>query len=160
MIKGRIRHIYHHGRLEPDAIKFPRGWISPEGRFFKTKEHWQSIMSQFRRPEIRSLSEVPEEDLAEGERRAQLSYSLGWISVGHAGELNAVGHERTFKKITHPATVLLRKLLADFHERTIHVELQVGLFDPSLGVHESFDVREYDLDAFVKRGRLIDRRLG
>ncbi len=156
--KRRIRHIYHHDGPEPDWNRNPRGWITPEGRFLQTKEHWRSITCQFRRPETRSLNAAPPEEIAEGERIAQLAYNLGWISTGHAGELNAIGHQRIFRAIQHPAVMTLRKLVADAPELSIHVELQIGEFNPSLGVHDDFDVREYDLDAFIKRGRLIDRR--
>ena len=156
--KRRIRHIYHHDGLEADGNKSPRGWITPEGRFLETKEHWRSITCQFRRPEIRSLNPAPPEEVADGERIAQLAYSHGWISLGHAGELNAIGHERTFSSVQNPAVLSLRKLLSNAPELVIHVELQVGPFNPSLGIHEDFDVREYDLDRFIKRGRLINYR--
>lgn len=156
--KRRIRHIYHHDGPEPDWGKNPRGWINPEGRFLETKEHWRSITYQFKRPDVRSTSPVSAEELAEGERVAQLAYSLGWISLGHAGELNAIGHEKTFKALQHPAVVTLRKLWADTPELSVHVELQMGAFDPSLSLHESYDVKEFDLDRFLKRGRLINLR--
>src|SRR6185437_7946261 len=133
--KRRIRHIYHHDGPEPDWNKNPRGLITPEGRFLETKEHWRSISYQFRRPENRSATQQPSaEELAEGERIAQLAYSLGWISLGHAGEVNAIGHERTFHSIQHPAIETLRKLWIDNAELSIHVELQLGNFNPSLGV--------------------------
>lgn len=154
----RIRHIYHHNGPEPDWGQNPRGWITPEGRFLETKEHWRSITYQFRRPEVRSLAQPTPEEIAEGERIAQLAYHLGWISTGHAGELNAIGHERVFRTIQNPAVGALRKLLSDSGELVIHVELQLGIYNPSLGVHEDFDVREYDLDRFIKRGRLIESR--
>lgn len=153
--KRRIRHIYQHNGPEPDWNKNPRGWISPEGRFFETKEHWRSITFQFKRPEIRSQPEITPEELEEAERIAQLAYNLGWISLGHAGEINAVGHQKTFMKTLHPAVSTLRKLLANSHQLSIHVELQIGDFKASHGTHEDFDVREYDLDIFIKRGRLI-----
>ena len=156
--KRRIRHIYHHDGPEPDWNKNPRGWITPDGRFLETKEHWRSIVCQFRRPEIRSVNPVSPEETAEGERIAQLAYHLGWLSLGHAGELNAIGHERTFRSSLTPAALALRKLLSNSPELSIHVELQIGNFNPSLGVHENFDVRTYDLDRFIKRGRLIECR--
>lgn len=156
--KRRIRHIYHHDGPEPDWNQRPRGWITPEGRFLETKEHWRSITCQFRRHESRSLDKISSEQIAEGERIAQLAYSLGWISLGHAGELNAIGHAKTFGAVQHPAVATLRKLWTDAPELSVHVELQIGAFDPSLGVHEDFDVKEYDLDRFIKRGRLICQR--
>jgi len=156
--KRRIRHIYHHDGPEPDWNKRPRGWITPEGRFLETKEHWRSITYQFRRPEIRSVEPVSPEETAEGERVAQLAYSLGWISLGHAGEVNAIGHERILRSSRNPAALGLRKLLSEAPELSIHIELQMGLFNPSLGVHENFDVRTYDLDRFIKRGTLIEYR--
>ena len=154
--KRRIRHIYHHDGPITDASKFPRGWISPEGRFLETKEHWRSITYQFKRPETRSVPEITPEEAAEGERLAQLAYHHGWISLGHAGELNAIGHERTFRSLQGPAILTLRKLLSNSPELSIHIELQTGTFNPSLGVHESYDVRRYDLDRFIKRGRLFE----
>jgi hypothetical protein len=156
--KRRIRHIYHHEGSNPDWNKRPRGWITPEGRFLETKEHWRSITCQFRRPEIRSDDSVSPEENAEGERVAQLAYSHGWISLGHAGELNAIGHERTFRSTQNPAALALRQLLSDSPELSIHVELQIGMYNPSLRAHEDFDVRTYDLDRFIKRGRLIECR--
>jgi hypothetical protein len=156
--KRRIRHIYHHDGPIADPSKHPRGWISPEGRFLETKEHWRSITYQFKRPESRSVPQISPEDEAEGERVAQLAYHHGWISLGHAGELNAIGHERTLRSLQGPAVLALRKLLSNAPELSIHIELQIGSFDPSLGVHENFDVRMYDLDRFIKRGRLIEYR--
>lgn len=156
--KRRIRHIYHHNGPEPDWNKNPRGWITPEGRFLETKEHWRSITCQFRRPEVRSMSQISSDEAAEGERTAQLAYYQGWISLGHAGELNAIGHQKTFSSPQNPALATLRKLLAESPALAIRVEMQVGPFNPKLGVHEDFDVREYDLDRFIKRGRLIESR--
>jgi hypothetical protein len=156
--KRRIRHIYHHEGADPKWDKHPRGWITPDGRFLETKEHWKSITCQFKRPEIDSSAPASAEDTAEGERIAQLAYNLGWVSLGHAGELNAIGHEKILKSVRSPAKQTLRELLANTPELKIHVEMQIGLFDPSLGVHEDFDVREYDLDRFVKRGRFIECR--
>jgi hypothetical protein len=155
--KRRIRHIYHHNGPESGWNKNPRGWINPEGRFHETKEHWRSITYQFKRPEIRSITQSQEE-IEEGERVAQLAYSLGWISLGHAGELNAIGHVRTFELTNHPAALTLRKLLSTIVEPSLHVELQVGRFNPSLGVHEDYLVKECDLERFIKRGRLIASR--
>jgi len=156
--KRRIRHIYHHEGANPAWDKHPRGWITPDGRFLETKEHWKSITSQFKRPEIDSPGSLSAEDLAEGERIAQLAYNLGWLSLGHAGELNAIGHEKILKATLSPAKLTLQKLLSDTPDLKIHIELQIGRFDPSSGVHEDFDVREYDLDRFVKRGRLVECR--
>jgi len=155
--KRRIRHIYHHNGPEADWKKHPRGWITPEGRFFETKDHWNSITYQFRRPEVRSLTQTQEE-IEEAERIAQLAYSLGWISLGHAGELNAIGHEKIFQSSQHPAVVCLQKLLSTSGALSIHVELQIGKFNPSLGFHEDFCVKQCDLDRFIKRGRLVECR--
>ena len=153
--KRRIRHIYHHNGPEPGWNKNPRGWINPDGRFHETKEHWRSITCQFKRPEVGASKQDVQEQIVEGERISQLAYSLGWISLGHAGELNAIGHEKTFNSLLHPAVATLRKLWAETAELSIHVELQKGVFNPSLGVHEDYDVKIYDLDRFLKRGRLI-----
>jgi hypothetical protein len=133
----------------------PRGWITPQGSFLKTKEHWVSILSHFRRPESRSLEkqEAPEEADA-AERNAQLAYSLGWISVGHAGKLNAIGHQKTFQAVRHPAVETLRRLLAEMPFRTIQIELQLGVYVHSSGVHEDFELKEFDLEFLLRRGRL------
>jgi hypothetical protein len=157
LAKRRFRHIYHHSGPVSDLNKSPRGWINPEGKFHETKEHWRSIAYQFKRPETRSISQTQEE-IEQGERVAQLAYSLGWISLGHAGELNAIGHKRTFELTNNLAVLTLRNLLSTCVEPALHVELQVGRFDPSLGVHEDYLVKEYDLERFIKRGRLIARR--
>jgi hypothetical protein len=154
-MKQRIRHLFpHHGAIPTDD-RIPRGWINPHGHFLKTKQHWASILSHFRRPDARTFDrdEAPEEVEA-AERNAHLAYSLGWISVGHAGKLNAIAHQRTFESSTHPAVVTLRKLLAEMPHLTIQVELQIGEFLPSKGVHEDYELREYDLDILIKRGRL------
>jgi hypothetical protein len=158
-MKQRIRHLFpHNGGVVTDDL-VPRGWIAPNGHFIKTKEHWVSINSHFRRPETRALAkeEAPEEAEA-AERNAHLAYSLGWISVGHAGKLNAIGHERTFKGSSHPAVQTLRKLLAEMPSHSIQIETQLGAFSPSRGVHEDFDLKEYDLDILIKRGRLRPSR--
>jgi hypothetical protein len=158
-MKQRIRHIFpHNGGLITDE-RIPRGWITPQGAFFKTKQHWASINSHFRRPENRSigLAELPEEGEA-AERNAHLAYSQGWISVGHAGKLNAIGHRTTFEVYHHPAVVTLRKLLEHMPELTIQIETQIGEYIPSRGVHEDFELKEYDLDILIKRGRLRPSR--
>jgi hypothetical protein len=153
--KQRIRHLFPHngGVLEDNQV--PRGWITPQGHFFKTKEHWASISAHFRRPDARTAGkdEAPEEAEA-AERNAHLAYSLGWISVGHAGKLNAIGHERTFEVRQHPAVNALRELLAQQPHLIIQVEVQCGNYVPAKGVHEDFHVKEYDLDVLIKRGRL------
>lgn len=155
-MKQRIRHLFPHNVAIPQTDEsIPRGWITPQGHFLKTKQHWASINSHFRRPDTRSVAkeEAPEE-VEEAQRNAHLAYSLGWISVGHAGKLNAVGHRRTFEALRHPAVSMLQKLLAEVPHLTIQIELQVGTYLPAKGVHEDFDVREYDLDVLIKRGRL------
>ncbi len=153
--KRRIRHLFPHtGSIRADE-HVPRGWITPDGGFLKTKEHWASINSHFRRPDARSIGagDSPEEAEA-AERNAHLAYSLGWISVGHSGKLNAIGHERTFQALRHPAVETLRKLLADAPELTIQIEVQLGEFIPSRGVHEDFTLKDYDVNVLIKRGRL------
>jgi hypothetical protein len=162
-MKQRIRHIFPHNAGSPahspanDTI--PRGWITPQGHFHKTKEHWVTISSHFRRPETRAIDkeEAPEEADA-AEKNAHLAYSLGWISVGHAGKLNAIGHRNTFEALNHPAVATLRKILADQPFLVITVETQVGRFVPARGVHEDFELRECDLDILIKRGRLRQAR--
>jgi hypothetical protein len=154
-MKQRIRHIFPHNAGIPNDDRIPRGWITPQGHFFKTKEHWASINSHFRRPDTRAVGkeEAPEEAEA-AERNAHLAYSLGWISVGHAGKLNAIGHQKTFESTHHPAVTTLRKLLADQPHLTIQVEVQIGNYLPARGVHEDFELKEFDLDILIKRGRL------
>jgi hypothetical protein len=158
-MKLRIRQLFPHNHGIQNDDHVPRGWINPLGKFFKTKEHWASINSHFRRPDTRSLGteEAPEE-AASAERTAHLAYSHGWISVGHAGKLNAIGHLKTFEKINHPAVTMLRQLLANQPYLTIQVETQIGPFDPSRGLHEDFALKEYDLDILIKRGRLREGR--
>jgi hypothetical protein len=68
--------------------------------------------------------------------------------------MNAIGHQRTFSTSNHPAVVTLRKILAEVPHLSIQIELQIGEFIPSRGVHEDFELQEYDLDYFIKRGRL------
>lgn len=154
-MKNRIRHLFPHngGVLEDEQV--PRGWITPQGSFLKTKEHWASINSHFRRPDTRAAGkeEAPEEAEV-AERNAHLAYSHGWISVGHAGKLNAIGHRKTFEAIRHPAVATLQTLLAGQPHLTIQVEIQIGDYLPSRGVHEDYDLKEYDLDILIKRGRL------
>jgi len=154
-MKQRIRHLFpHNGGLITDE-RIPRGWINPTGHFMKTKQHWASINSHFRRPEFRSIhkEEAPEEaDIAE--KAAHLAYSQGWISIGHAGKLNAIGHKTTFEVINHPAVLTLRGLLAELPDLTIQIETQIGDYIPSKGLHEGFELRDYDLEILIKRGRL------
>lgn len=154
-MKQRIRHIFPHNGGVPNDENIPRGWITPEGHFLKTKEHWASISAHFRRPDTRSIEkeEAPEEAEA-AEKNAHLAYGIGWISVGHAGKLNAIGHQRTFEATNHPAVLTLRKLVAELPHLSIQVEVQIGNYVPSRGVHEDFELKEYDLDILIKRGRL------
>lgn len=159
-MKQRIRHIFPHNGGIPNDDQVPRGWITPEGRFLKTKEHWTSINCHFRRPDARSLpKEDAQEEAEAAERNAHLAYNMGWVSVGHAGKLNAIGHDRTFKMRNHPAVVTLRKLLAEIPQFVIQVETQLGNYVPSRGVHEDFELKEYDLGFLVKHGRLRPSRL-
>jgi hypothetical protein len=154
-MKQRIRHLFPHngGILEDEQI--PRGWITPQGHFHKTKEHWASISAHFRRPETRAAGKQEEPEEAEAaEKNAHLAYSLGWISVGHAGKLNAIGHQKTFEARNHPAVAALSKLLAALPHLSIQVEVQIGNYVPSKGVHEDYQLKDYDLDVLVKRGRL------
>lgn len=155
MTKQRIRHIFPHNAGIPNDENVPRGWITPQGHFLKTKEHWASINSHFRRPDTRTAEkgEAPEE-AEEAERNAHLAYSLGWISVGHAGKLNAIGHQKTFEATSHPAVATLQTLLAEMPHLTIQVEVQIGNYLPARGHHEDFMVKEFDLDILIKRGRL------
>jgi hypothetical protein len=154
-MKQRIRHLFPHNAGIANDDQIPRGWITPQGHFLKTKEHWASINSHFRRPDTRAVGkdEAPEE-AETAERNAHLAYSQGWISVGHAGKLNAIGHRKTFEATHHPAVATLRKLLADQPHLTIQVEVQIGIFVAARGVHEDFEIKEYDLDILIKRGRL------
>jgi hypothetical protein len=154
-MKQRIRQLFpHHGSIQAD-MGIPRGWITPQGLFRRTKEHWASINSHFRRLENRSgIKTEEDEEAAEAQRTAHLAYGLGWISVGHGGKLNAVGHQRIFRSSVHPAVVTLRKLLAEAPALTIPIEIQLGEYVPSRGVHEDFDLKEYCLDTLVKKGRL------
>ncbi len=153
--KQRIRHIFPHNAGIPNDDHMPRGWITPQGFFHKTKEHWVSINSHFRRPDTRSVGkeEAPEEADA-AERNAHLAYSLGWISVGHAGKLNAIGHKKTFEAINHPAVATLSQLLANQPHFSIQIEVQIGNYVPALGVHEDYELKDYDLNVLIKRGRL------
>jgi hypothetical protein len=155
-MKERIRHLYpHDGALQIQDL-IPRGWITSEGQFFKTKDHWASINSHFRRPDARSRTrDKVAEEAAASDRTAQLAYSLGWISLGHAGKLNAIAHERTFEKIIHPATLTLRELLKEMPYHSIEIETQIGDYNPSKGVHEDYELREYDLTVLIRRGRLV-----
>lgn len=158
-MKQRIRHLYpHDGALETED-PIPRGWITPQGQFLRTKEHWASINSHFRSPGARAKTKEEAADEATiAERTAHLAYSLGWVSIGHAGKLNAIAHERVFQAINHPAVQTLRKLLAETPELSIQIETQIGSFMPTTGVHEDFQVKEYDLDILLKRGRLRESR--
>jgi hypothetical protein len=158
-MKTRIRHLFpHNGGIKTDD-RVPRGWITPQGHFIRTKEHWVSISCHFRRPDTRALSkeEAPEE-AEQAERNAHLAYNQGWISVGHAGKLNAIGHELTFRDTAHPAVTKLREVLAELPDLVIQVEIQIGRFLPSKGVHEDYKLEEYDLDILIKRGRLRPSR--
>lgn len=148
--KRRIGHLYvdqprpAERREEWDSI--PRGWISPEGKFFRTRFHWASIASRFKQPRA--------EDPEVGERSAHQAYAKGWISLGHAGVLNAIGHESVLKSANHPAVATLRRLVSKLPHFSLRVEKQLGGIDAETGRHEDFDVREYDLGFFVRRGKL------
>jgi hypothetical protein len=158
-MKHRIRHLFPHNAGIPNDENVPRGWISPQGHFLKTKEHWASINSHFRRPDTRTAGKEEEPEEAEvAERNAHLAYSHGWISVGHAGKLNAIGHQRTFETTNHPAVATLRTLLAELPHLSIQVEIQIGNYVPSRGVHEDFALKECDLDILIKRGKLRQAR--
>jgi hypothetical protein len=61
--------------------------------------------------------------------------------------------------LDHPAVEALRKLLADQPHLSIQVEVQIGNYVPSRGVHEDFELKEYNLDVLIKRGRLRQTRV-
>lgn len=147
--KQRIGHIHQGARPAPvaaDGEDVPRGWIHPGGKFISTNHHWDAISEH--------LGDSRTSDPEIGERNAHVAYSRGWISIGHGGVINAIGHENTFDTSEHPAVATLRKLVAKVPHFSLRVEKQIGKLDPETGRHEDFDVREYDLDYFIKRGRL------
>jgi hypothetical protein len=145
----RIGHVYHGARPVDsldDMDSIPRGWINPNGKFIRTKHHWSAISAQVGK----GMTSDPEL----GERNAHKAYALGWISLGHGGILNAVGHKNTFDSILHPAVVALRKILSKVPHFSFRIERQIGKVDLDKGRHEDFDVREYDLDPFIRSGKL------
>ncbi len=147
--KKRIGHVYGAAPVMDPAAAWdavPRGWIHPSGKFVKTKEHWKTICSR--------LGERKANPAEVGERFAHRAYAEGWISLGHGGVFNAVGHRSTFEKATHPALETLRKLVTQSPHFALRIERQFGKIDPESGRHADFDVKEYDLDLFIKRGRL------
>ncbi len=147
--KQRIGH-GHPDALAARATGFdesvPRGWIHPTGKFFATNHHWEAI--------TRMLHKKASKDPEKGERDAHLAYSLGWISIGHGGATNAIGHKSVFDGADHPAVEALRKLVAKIPHFSLRIEKQIGKRDPESGRHADFDVSEYDLDLFIRRGRL------
>jgi hypothetical protein len=154
-MKQRMRQLFPHNGVIEAEERIPRGWITPQGQFLKTKEHWASIYSHFRKVDDRTKTkaEIEDED-RDSERAAQLAYSLGWISVGHAGKLNAVAHEKVFQVSLHPAVLTLQKLLAEVPYATIPIETQIGAYLPSEGVHTDYALKEYDVSFLIKRGKL------
>jgi hypothetical protein len=146
--KGRIGHVYAnaHGAHAEEWDAVPRGWITPEGKFLSTREHWSMIATRFgikggADPEI-------------GERAAHRAYAGGWISIGHGGALNAIGHETVWDRELHPAIRTLRELVAKLPHDMLRVETQRGNLNPETGRHEDFDIRECELEFFIKRGKL------
>jgi hypothetical protein len=149
----RIRHARNHGESAHDPYGWdliPRGWIHPDGKFFKTKDHWKTIGPRIGVEE----TENPET----GEKHAHRAYSLGWISIGHGGALNAIAHERVFRSTQHTALTALRKLLSGLPHEVLRIEKQIGDLEPESGKHEDFDVMECDLRVFVKHGKLRKNR--
>lgn len=148
--KQRIGHVYQGQRpvvaTASEEGEIPRGWIHPNGKFFSTNHHWDTISDH--------VGEGTSSDPETGERNAHIAYARGWISIGHGGVINAIGHKSTFESTSHPAVVMLRKLVAKIPHFSLRVEKQIGKLDPESGRHEDFDVQEYDLDYFIKRGRL------
>jgi hypothetical protein len=59
-----------------------------------------------------------------------------------------------FDQPDHPAMRTLRKVVAGIPHFSLRIEKQLGALDPVTGKHEDFDVREYDLMFFLRRGRL------
>ena len=146
---SRIGHLYQGSRLAQLTetwSSIPRGWIAPDGRFFQTKHHWDSISEH--------LGLEGENDPEQGERNAHIAYSLGWLSLGHGGALNAVGHKSTFDHRDHLAVITMRKLLSKAPHFTFRVELQLGKLTKRAAKHPDFEVKEIDLDYFISRGRL------
>jgi len=167
-MKERIRHVYHARRQDKHEDQdfgdswtdMPRGWIDPEGRFRPSNVHWEAIRTFIEqkknaRRRLKKPSDDTDEDLSElGERAAQKAYSMGWISLSHGGVLNAVGHKSAFHAKRSPALATLRRLLARVPHSTVRIETQIGKIDPETGRHEDFDVQEYELSLFVRRGTL------
>lgn len=158
-MKERTRHVYHVKRHDKSWSDMPRGWIDPEGQFRPSNVHWEAIRSFIERKKAKrgrkGSDDSSEEDLAElGERAAQKAYALGWISLSHGGVLNAVGHKDAFHSKHSPALATLRRLLARVPHSTVRIETQIGKIDPHTGRHEDFDVQEYELALFVRRGTL------
>lgn len=147
---SRIRHDTTGTLIvRPTEEAPPRGWIHPNGKFFESVHHWQDISKYLK------LSGADDPD--QGERNAHVAYARGWISLGHGGAFNAIGHEKIFSSPDAPAIATLRKQVAKVPHFALRVEKQIGEIDLGSGRHEDFDVAEYDLEVFIRRGRL--RRL-
>lgn len=129
-----------------DWSSIPRGWISPKGTFFRTREHWKTI--------CRKVGPKDADPTEAGDASSHRAYSKGWISIGHGGALNVIAHKRTLESRAHPGVARLRRLLAHCPHFALRVEKQLGKLDPETGKHQDFEIREYDLDYFIKRGRL------
>jgi 8-oxo-dGTP pyrophosphatase MutT (NUDIX family)/GNAT superfamily N-acetyltransferase len=141
-MRGKLGKSDYHG------FGLPMGWISPTGEFYEMEgsaHHRWSI------PEEANVGEPKDDD---DEKPILDAYHKGWISVGHAGELNIQGHPSVIGKRTHPAMKMARDIvqgvMANQPEETHVVVQQAGHEHP-------FTTASVPVDHFVRHGTILPR---
>jgi GNAT superfamily N-acetyltransferase/8-oxo-dGTP pyrophosphatase MutT (NUDIX family) len=120
-------------------LKNPSGWISPIGKWHPTNEaHYYNIALLAFPEEFNP--DVEGDDMEVLRDYANRAYNDGWISVGHAGDVNVAGKASILENTKSLQVKTLRTVFKDSPEETIRVEL--------LG--KKFAV--YDLNRFLKTG--------
>lgn len=105
----------------------PHGWISPKGEFHEMnpdEDHREAIAGHINMPMQHDDDESPVEE----------GYKKGWVSFGHAGEMNIQGHHEVLNNRSHPAMRTARKIVsAALDNAPDESELTVHHFHPETG---------------------------
>ena len=109
--EGLIKEMWGSSPERQQKMLGFHGWIAPDGEFHEMdpeQNHTSFIMEHLG---------MDDDNIDEFENRtsSDIARSNGWISVGHAGDPNAMGHRKYLDDPNHPATRTLARMVANLH---------------------------------------------